>query len=158
MTFACWIRVTLRVDFLDRKTRSQTRLPCSSTTSMSFPVYQRSHKMTAFILDTQDAEGSSHAEPLCSFSDVLATLPFSAKALLSEVAAGPAFTLCDRSCSCSRPRCRRGSPSPSVPLSLLFMLLQVSFPPYPRASGSICILFLGPLVSLIVHSWPPVLI
>lgn len=43
----------------------------------------------------------------------------------------PGLTLCDKSFSHSQPYCLRGSPSPSVPLSLLFMLLRVfgSTPP-----------------------------
>ena len=41
----------------------------------------------------------------------------------------PGLTLCDKSFSHSQSHCLRGSHSPSIPLSLLFMLLRVSGPP-----------------------------
>lgn len=40
----------------------------------------------------------------------------------------PGLTLCDKSFSHSQSDCLRGSPSPSIPLALLFMLLRVSGP------------------------------
>lgn len=65
------------------------------------------------------------------------------------------LTLCDKSFFLSQSYCLKGSPSPSIPLSLLFMLLRVSCPPRPNRPPpgrltllhSICILFLGPLIS-----------
>lgn len=86
-----------------------------------------------------------HTHPLCSFLPTCVCAAFP----LSQGGSRPALTLCDRSFSHSQLCCLRTSPSPSIPLSLLLMLLQVLHPPHSPPRLLVCILFLGPLISLL---------
>lgn len=93
----------------------------------------------------------------------------------------PGLTPSDKSFSHSQSHCLRGSPSPSIPLALLFMLLRVSGahprpsttstqcpppttttttypPPHSPPLHFICILFLGPLISPLSFPVVPFLI
>lgn len=106
----------------------------------------------------------SHAEINCRHVVSTAIFPFSQRDTL-QGGGGPGLTLCDKSFSHSQPYCLRGSPSPSIPLSLLFMPLRVSGPLSTAASASLSSspfhlysILRAAHLSFVVHSRPPFLI
>lgn len=98
--------------------------------------------MFAVVEPDTGGSGISHMRRLCSVFSVCvcvcfkcrdvvspATFPAPQRDTLQGSGGGTGLTLCDKSLFHSQSHCLRGSPSPSVPLSLLFMLLRVSRPP-----------------------------